>query len=186
MRLEDLFIISTGYLRSRVKGSLKVGVFTKKHFDFNMSYLENDEINEDDIIFINQEHEDRLTKEGDIIVDSLSKKACVITKETDGLFVLFNYFILRDSKIDKDYFTAWFNLSDEANIELNKVLHGSVIQKLSLSQLRSLTITLPPGKKQELIGKLYKESNKRFNASLKIKENEEDIIRNVIGDNDGK
>lgn len=183
MKLKELYEIRTGYLRSRVKeGSEQIAVYTKTHFDLDINYLINDRkpLEKD---YINLDTNDYLlTKAGNIIIDSLTQKAALISKENKGMFYTFNYFILRPFKtnIDSDYFVSWLNLSDEANGQLNKLLQGTTIKKLTLSQLNEITITLPIIERQREIGKLYKESILKHNLATQIKNNEMDIIKNIL------
>lgn len=185
MKLEDVFIITTGYIRSRVKeddNSIDTLVYTKEYFDSDMKYNSFKNKIDDDYIKLDP-NKYPVTNEGDIIVDSLSQKAAVVKKEHEGMFVAFNYFILRPKiKINKDYFVSWFNLSNEVKNQLNITLQGTIIKKLTLRQLKELEITMPNKEKQLLLGSLYKESNKKLNIQQKIHLNEMDIIKKILGD----
>lgn len=189
MELINIFKIETGYLKSRVKESengLKVTVFTKRHFDSNLAYEMLPKTILEDYLTLDKDKYP-MTNEGDIIVDSLSTKACLITKETSGMFIPFNYFVLRpisEININKDYFVAWFNLSKEVSLQLSRLLQGTVIKKLSLRQLEKIKIELPNLNEQNKIALIYSTSNLKYAKAKENKEVEFDIIKNLLEEQD--
>jgi len=185
MKFKDAFEIQTGYLRSRIKedeNSVDIIVYSKKHFDYNKTFKNLDDTLELDIIKLNKD-KPYILKENDIVIDSLSHKAAIATKETENMFVSFNYFILKPKiNIDLNYFVAWFNESDEIRRELDTILQGTRLKKLTLTQLNELKLNLIDLDKQKQIGKIYKYSNMKFNEAIKIRESEIDIVKNILSE----
>lgn len=188
MKISELFNIQTGYLKSRVSNedlNDSYIIYTKKHFDVNQNYsndftnIELEEIKLDSSKVV-------LTKENEVIIDSLSRKSSIVSKETENMFLAFNYFRLtpKTKTVDLDYFCSWFNLSEDLELQINRIIQGTIVKKLSLKQLGELTIDLPPYDLQVRIGQLYKESLKKFNIAKEIKDNEDNIIRKIMGGTD--
>lgn len=184
MKLSDIFDISTGYLKSRIvedDNSQSYNIYSKKHFDKDYQYSNFDDILDVENIKLNKD-KIKLTETNDIIIDSLSLKASVVSDSNKEMFLAFNYFRLtpKFKEVDLDYFCAWFNLSLEALDQLERVIQGTVIKKLSMKQLNDLDITLPGISTQVKIGKLYKESFVKLNLATQIKDNENDIITKLM------
>ena len=158
MRLDKIYNISNGILKTRIEevnDGKDIGIFTKEHFD--LEFGRTCEITEMEYVKVDPSKY-IITKVGDVLIDSLTAEAIIITKQTAGLLVLFNYFVLNkiQDSIDDYYFINWFNNSTELKRQLNVSLQGSAIKKISLSQLSDLKINVDPPNLQKNIGGLYK------------------------------
>src|SRR5690554_6214420 len=145
VKLDDIFNIQAGYLKTRIKSGINskpIEIYSKQHFDYDHNY-ENGSY-EFEASYIELDKDKYFTlKEGDIIVDSLSLKAAVVSKKHEGMFIAFNYFVLKpkeNAQVDLDSFVAFFNLNEHVRTQLDKVLHGSVVKKLTLKQLKDIEL----------------------------------------------
>lgn len=183
MIINNIFEIKSGHLKSRLdtdENATETVVYNKQLFECDRHYgIDYGDI-EVDHILLNKEKYFTIN-EGDIIVDTLTSKAAIVSQHTQGMFIAFNYVLLRPKiEIDKDYFVAWFNLSDHATVQLTSMLQGTVIKKLSLKLLKEMEISLPNLNEQRMIGDLYKSSLKKLSLSKKLHLNECDMIRNIM------
>lgn len=184
MKLGQIFNIRSGYLKLRYESDnsdYRVGVYSKKHFDLDERYFVDDMPFESETIGLKTELD--LTVPGEIIIDSLSQKAAIVSNESGGMFLAFNYFRLsiKDRNvIDPNYFVAWFNLSDEIKKQLSMTLQGTTLKKLTLRQVQELDITLPSLEKQVQIANIYLTMYSKYNKALEIKKTEEDILKNLL------
>jgi len=184
VKIDDIFNIQTGYLKSRIKNEVNsqlTAVYSKQHFDYDLSY--DDLEHEIDLSYIKLDKDKYFTlSNGDIVVDSLSLKAAVVSKINEGMFIAFNYFVLKpkvDYPVDLNSFVGYFNLNENIRRQLDKVLHGSVIKKLTMTQLKEIELNENIIYNPQ-IGILYMESQKKVNYAKKIHDNELDIIRHAM------
>lgn len=163
MKLSTIYNIEAGILKGRIEkndNGQEIGIFTKEHFDLELGRIS--EISEVEFVNIDP-NKYMITQVGDVLVDSISLEATVITEKTKGLLVLFNYFVLRqkNSNINNYFFANWFNNSTEAKRQINENIQGTTIKKLNLSQLTNFKVTLPKINQQNLIGQLYEKQIKK-------------------------
>ncbi len=184
MKLGEIFNIRSGYLKSRSedkKSDYRVAIYSKKHFDLDEQYFDDKLPLESEFVAIKADID--LTVEGEIIIDSLSQKAAIVSNKSSGMFLAFNYYRLsikdRDV-INPDYFVAWFNLSDDVKRQLSMTLQGAILKKLTLKQVHELEITLPNLEKQVQIANIYLTMHSKYNKALEIKNTEEDILKNLL------
>lgn len=104
--------------------------------------------------------ENKLTKEGDIIV-KLSKPygAAMIDKEHEGMLITSFCAVIRDVKgIDPGYLVAYLN-SDLADEKLSASVAGTTMTILSNGKICDLDIPVPDINKQKEISEFYRQSS---------------------------
>lgn len=95
--------------------------------------------------------------DGDVVFSLLSGTASVVQASHSGFLLTQNYVILVPSyRIDARYLVYLLNENRFIRSQLRKSQQGSVTQKYSLKQLKSLELPLLPHReKQGLIGEVY-------------------------------
>ncbi len=165
MQLENISKIKIGILTSRElneKGENKYKLFNLKNYDEKIEY---------EIVRTDKILNDKLTKEGDILIRLVyPNRVIYIDKELENLLIPSQMCIISpDSKILNPKYLKWYFESDlgKANILLNTT--GSSIQKISVSALRKLEIPIISLEKQNAISDL-----------IELWEKEKEVLKETI------
>lgn len=95
-------------------------------------------------------------QQGDLIYSIIQSKAGVVSAEHDGMLLTSNYVkLIPKQPIDIEYARFFFNDSKSMHHQFVIESQGSLIAKLTVSQLRELKFEIPDRDVQTVIGELY-------------------------------
>ena len=165
MKLEDVSQIFIGVLTSRELtnfGEYEYKVFSIKSYDSQEEY---------EIVKSEKKLDDKLTKEGDILIRLIYPNRIIyIDEKLENLLVPSQMCIIRvdDKKFDSK-FLRWYLESDIGKEKILQEITGSSIQKISVASLRKLDIPELDIEKQKTIVDL-----------LALWNNEKEILQKTI------
>lgn len=164
--LKDYINITSGQIVNRVQVNKDKGdkIVDKNRKVIVAKTISNGIIDDESIDVMDlkvQPDENKLTKEGDIII-KLSKPygAALIDKDHEGMLITSFCSVIRNVKgIDPGYLVAYLN-SEVADEKLTASVAGSTMTILSNNKISELNIPVPSVEKQKEISEFFKQSSK--------------------------
>lgn len=182
MVLEDITQITIGVVLKRKEAKYPT-VNTYKYEIFNLrSYEEGIEY---EVFYSDENLENFIARKGEILFRlSFPMKVIEVDDELEGKLVNNQYCIIKmNSLFDITYdidFIKWFLESDIANRRFEKILIGTTIKSIPVSELRKLEIPDLNLDKQEQISKIVNTWDKQKKLYKKIIEQKEKYYDSVI------
>lgn len=107
--------------------------------------------------FVRTFDEVEITEEDNLLYSLISGKAARVGRSHEGFLLTQNYVMLKPKKqCDALFLIYLLNEDQQVKKQLHKGLQGSIVQKYTLKQLKSLILPqLPSLQKQRLIGETY-------------------------------
>lgn len=106
-------------------------------------------------LYLKEDNNATYVYENQIVVNMMNAECVLISHTHSGALLPYNYTQIEidRNKIYPAYFVYWFNESPESLKQLNLFRQGgSLVKKITAKQLQQMKITLPPYKRQKLIG----------------------------------
>lgn len=187
MKLKDIAQIYSGQITSRVEAKEEIGdeVVEERKVLVPKAIMDG-RINYSDLGLVKLKKvtdENRITKEGDIVLKlSSPHDAVYIQEEDEGLMVPSFCTIIRGvdtSKADPRFITAYLN-TEYAREILKSRVSGSVTSMIKLKDVRELEIPDVPLEKQRIIGEAYTLSRQKQEILTKLLENEQAIMNTMV------
>lgn len=182
MVLEDITQITIGVVLKRKEAKYPT-VNTYKYEIFNLrSYEEGIEY---EVFYSDENLENFIARKGDILFRlSFPMRVIEVDDELEGKLVNNQYCIIKmNSLFDITYdidFIKWFLESDIANRRFEKMLIGTTIKSIPVSELRKLEIPDLNLDKQEQISKIVNTWDKQKKLYKKIIEQKEKYYDSII------
>lgn len=160
MKLNELVKIESGINSVRVKDQ-NYTLYTIEDVNYDLGHGEDyqhDKANGKSI-----------TARGDVVINTVSNLASVVHSRNAGKML--NQIFLRLNILDENVLDSWYlcyllNKSEYIRYQEAAIMDGSVIRKLTKTNLEDLEINLPPIDDQKQIGEAYKEIVKKYTLTV--------------------
>ena len=184
--LRDYISITSGQIVNRVQANKEKGdqVIDKDRKVIVAKSITEGIIDDENVEIMNlkvQPDENKLTKEGDIVV-KLSKPygAALVDKEHEGMLITSFCSVIRNVKgIDPGYLVAYLN-SDIADEKLTSSVAGSTMSILSNGKIGDLDISIPDLDEQIKISSYFKKTSRNKILFKKIAKLESEKLSALI------